>query len=686
MAGVGVLVHFAALFPLDRLVGILGLAVCAAVFARYQVKLPGRAYPTLGTVFVALSYVQFGMAAATLIQTVEALATPSDPPLALRRLFNFGQLQVSLLVLHLTVSNLVHGPADTSAANLALLLGSALYYAAILIFVSVMGSLSEGRSIAEVVPEKMEESYRSILVALAIMPPLLYTLQRGGWPTMLISAGALRASGYAVNLFLEQRRVHLDTLQKLSDLLARKTGAAENHATRVANLARLIAEAIGLPEDEVQTIFAAGTLHDIGEAEVDSRVVSIMARHAIATLADIEAYKEHAVLGEKLVAAMAGLAPVAKLIRQHHETWDGSGYPDGLKGTAIPIGARVLAAAEIVESMEDDDPHARLVRLSEVRGSLVDPDLVPAVQAALAQWDRPGRKAEGIVAGADAAMLQGKLVQAVRSSQVLETLGVSRVLSYEEGRFTNFRDEPVAVPVRDQVAPLAERCLQDQLPVSSVVISNVVISNVVTSNETAFYVYCIPAGDRSCSVLMFDVSQALAVEREHSRQIFQAYREVIAAATHGALMLLDAPAREDLMRQGELWGEMMLTQVSDCARSRELIDRLGAQYGVPAPELFRLKVCVSEAITNVFKHAGKGTLTVRTDPQHIRVIVSDQGAGIPYDILPKAILTDGYSTQRSLGKGFTVMLKYVDRVYLHTSGEGTMLVLERALAPAEVQP
>ncbi|HYG57213.1 MAG TPA: ATP-binding protein, partial [Symbiobacteriaceae bacterium] len=176
------------------------------------------------------------------------------------------------------------------------------------------------------------------------------------------------------------------------------------------------------------------------------------------------------------------------------------------------------------------------------------------------------------------------------------------------------------------------------------------------------------------------------VEREQTRRIWKAYRDVMSVATGGKLVLVDSEESSALLAEGEVRGHLELRHPEDGAVARSLVGTVLREEGFDQAEAFRLRVCVSESVTNVFKHAGKGTVTLRRTPEALRIVVADSGSGIPYDILPKAVLADGYSTQHSLGKGYSVMLRYMDRIYLGTSSQGTTVILERRAGGEPAQP
>ncbi|HYF95699.1 MAG TPA: HD domain-containing phosphohydrolase [Symbiobacteriaceae bacterium] len=660
LAGTLLLAAFVPTIPAADLLSALGMAALAVLFERLAMTLPNRVNFSLGSTIVFLAYGVHGPGAAYLAEAAAAMVIVLKVKKPVQKVFNFGQFLVSAGGFHLVSAALGGGPLTLLAASLG-------FFVVNTFLLALVFRLATRRPFRDLILDIIQQSYVGVIGSTILLLPMLYMFRSGGWLALLLQCAGLLAFRYATNLYLEQKRVHLNVVGRLCEILEKKTGAAESHAGRVAFLARTMAEALKLPAEEVDTIFTAGLLHDVGEAEIDPRVVAVMARKVIPTLADREAYKAHPELGEALVLRMEGMGPVARLIRSHHEAWDGSGYPDGLSGDAIPLGARILAAAEVLEDLEGDRD-AKMTLLPRLVGTAIDPGLGDVVSAALQKTELPAARAAAMIEDAGVAMLQNKLLQTVRSSQLLKTMGVGHVLSYDSSTgFTNFLGDRVEPPAGAEVLRLAREAVQRQLPGRQHVVDGGV----------AYDVYVIPAGVDAASVLLFDVTEALAVEREQTRTIFRAYRDVMSVVTGGRLTLIDEEESGALLAEGAVLGEAVLATPNDAALARALIEEQAPAMGFSQAEAFKLKVCVSEAVTNVFKHAGSGHFSLRLHDGALRAVISDRGQGIPYNILPRAILLEGYSTQKSLGRGFSVMLRFVDRLYVHTAGDGTVIVLER---------
>jgi len=159
------------------------------------------------------------------------------------------------------------------------------------------------------------------------------------------------------------------------------------HQQRVAELACAIAREMGLPESTVNILRFAGYLHDIGKVTIPAAILN---RPGPLTPVAMELVKLHPVTAHEVLKDVDFGGPVAAVVRQHHERLDGSGYPDGLKGDAIILEARILAVADVVDAMTSHRPyrpaHTLAVALEEIergRGTRFDASVVDACRAVL---------------------------------------------------------------------------------------------------------------------------------------------------------------------------------------------------------------------------------------------------------------------------------------------------------------
>ncbi len=181
-------------------------------------------------------------------------------------------------------------------------------------------------------------------------------------------------------------RLPTQAVEAASDALGRMMALHDpevgRHHARVAALAFAIAHTLGVPRTESEGIRLAAALHDIGKIAVPLAVVN---KAAPLSLAELQLLQTHPQAGQHILESIAFGAPVAAMVRQHHERVDGSGYPDGLSGGEILRGTRIIAIADVVDSMVTDRPYRRAPGLAaaeaELRrgcGSLYDPAAVDA--------------------------------------------------------------------------------------------------------------------------------------------------------------------------------------------------------------------------------------------------------------------------------------------------------------------
>ena len=190
---------------------------------------------------------------------------------------------------------------------------------------------------------------------------------------------------YAEELKLLYHRVQRATLQSLLGLantLEARDQYTHGHSQRVAGLARRLALAVGLSDVPARAVAQAGLLHDIGKIGIPE---AILRKPGSLTDAEWAIMRTHPVVGAQIVTPLEFLREEVSMIRHHHERVDGSGYPDGLRAGAIPLGARIVAVADVYDALSSDRPYRRQFSPSEVvaqierwAGQALDADLASA--------------------------------------------------------------------------------------------------------------------------------------------------------------------------------------------------------------------------------------------------------------------------------------------------------------------
>jgi two-component system cell cycle response regulator len=160
-----------------------------------------------------------------------------------------------------------------------------------------------------------------------------------------------------------------------------------SHVADVANLAVACAEALGLSADDVRSVEHAAELHDIGKVGIPS---GILTKQGPLDDEEWEFMRRHSIIGERILGGVPSLQREASMVRSSHERWDGRGYPDGLAGEEIPLGARIILVADAFCAMTEDRPYAPARSVESTRqelhacsGAQFDPAVVTAFLAAL---------------------------------------------------------------------------------------------------------------------------------------------------------------------------------------------------------------------------------------------------------------------------------------------------------------
>jgi len=173
-----------------------------------------------------------------------------------------------------------------------------------------------------------------------------------------------------------------ELVKVLVSIIEAKDPYMKHHALHVQKLSLLIAEEMAIPIHEYQLLEIAAILHDVGFTAISE---IIMKKPTKLTQSEFELIMQHPIIGEQILSSVPSLKSIAKIIRYHHERFDGSGYPDRLIGESIPRPARIIAVADVVEAMSFNRPYRpalgidkTLEEISQNKGTLYDPEVVDA--------------------------------------------------------------------------------------------------------------------------------------------------------------------------------------------------------------------------------------------------------------------------------------------------------------------
>ena len=437
LAGLGGLVFASVRLRLDHVVLFVVLMGLAMVASAVKIELPlGRSHSNLSLSHAINFWALFalGPAETACIAAVGAWAQCTLRPTGGRNplhriVFSISSLIVTVSIAGLPVALLL-GPDPTS---IAALVRTAAVVAPLYFFVNaalVAGAiaLSTRQPVRRLWQQNFLWSAPSYLMGaiLAAFATAASARGWGGWLALLAIPLYLVFRSYhtvVARLRAEQNEtrramdVQLATIEALALAIEAKAGCTPEHIRSIQHYAGTLAEATGLSDAEVQAVRTAALLHDIGNMAVPEHILS---KPDSLTPEEFERVKIHPRVGAEILRNVPFGAPVSELVLSHHERWDGTGYPAGLHGEHIPVGARILAIADCYSTLQATRPYrpARsekeaIAVLREYSGTAFDPALVelfiarlwltPAVDAAPVATETDWIDAENLVALQDIA-------------------------------------------------------------------------------------------------------------------------------------------------------------------------------------------------------------------------------------------------------------------------------------------
>jgi diguanylate cyclase (GGDEF)-like protein/putative nucleotidyltransferase with HDIG domain len=379
------------------------LAALTLLTGSFTVKVPSiNARISVSETFVFASVLLFGAAAGTATVLLESLIilfwmAPSGRPLH-RLLFNMAAPAIAIWISG-TVFFIASGiqPYSTHATPLPglflpLAAFTALYFllnswlVAIAVglethtsayeiwwtnFIWLSVNYFSGASVAALIVTYTSELDISTLL---IIVPLLVI----SYLTFKTAMGRVEDSNRHLS---ELNRLHLTTIETLAMAIDAKDQITHGHVRRVQTYAVSLAKRVGVADEKlIKAIEAAALLHDMGKLAVPEYILNKPGR---LTPAEFEKMKLHASVGADILSAINFPYPVVPIVRHHHESWDGTGYPYGLKATDIPIGARILSVVDCFDALTSDRPYRPRLSSNEAlkiivarRGSMYDPLIV----------------------------------------------------------------------------------------------------------------------------------------------------------------------------------------------------------------------------------------------------------------------------------------------------------------------
>src|SRR6202140_3492273 len=373
--------------------------IAALMASSLKVTLPGLdATLSVKLLFTLLGILELGMPETLLI----VLASTVGQAYLRRRhrvklvqfIFNWSQLTVSGPVAYgayaLVVAHVLHAPGP-----LALLVAAITNFGCNSAAMSTIIGLTEDKPIPKVWNDSYLWSFPYYMVGAAIAGLVHFLNGHIGWQSSLLVLPPIYLMYRSYRLYLgkletEKRHaeqvssLHLRTIEALALAIEAKDQTTGEHLQRVRVYAMELARDLGLTEDETEALRAASVLHDIGKLAVPEHIIS---KPGKLTPEEFEKMKIHPIVGAEILEHVDFPYPVVPIVRAHHEKWNGTGYPLGLAGEAIPIGARILGAVDCLDALATDRQYRRAVPLDEAMkvvqnesGTSFDPRVVEALR------------------------------------------------------------------------------------------------------------------------------------------------------------------------------------------------------------------------------------------------------------------------------------------------------------------
>jgi putative nucleotidyltransferase with HDIG domain len=396
-----------------------GCYLAVAVAASFlKIKLPGvNGTLSVNFLFVLLGILELSFGETLLFGIAEVIVqsfwNSSKQLKPIHILFNASQFSVGTAVAwgtyQLLTAHVLRGAVPIAAIAVAI-----TYFAFNTLAVAAVVRLSEGKPVLKIWSESYLWSFPYYLAGAAITSLMSFLNRHIGWQSSLLVFPPVYLMYRSYRLYLgklenEKRhaeqvsRIHLRTIEALALAIEAKDHTTHDHLQRVRIYALELAQELRLSTEEMEALEAASVLHDIGKLAVPEHIIS---KPGKLTPEEFEKMKVHPIVGAEILEQVDFPYPVVPIVHAHHEKWDGSGYPDGLKGEAIPVGARILAAVDCLDALASDRQYRRALPLDEAMARVVaeagksfDPRIVEILSRRYVEWESLA-KADSQKAGA----------------------------------------------------------------------------------------------------------------------------------------------------------------------------------------------------------------------------------------------------------------------------------------------
>ncbi len=383
LAGLPCLVYAAMHWQSDDPVKFGCYLLAALLAASLKVSLPGiEGTLSVNFLFTLLGILELSLPETLIIGLASTLAQfywrPARKVKLVQLVFNLAQVTVSSSVAYgsykLVVLYLLHKPGP-----LALLVAAITHFACNTSAMSTIIGLTEDKPVQKVWKDSYLWSFPYYMVGAAAAGLVNFLNRHVGWQSSLLILPPIYLMYRSYRLYLgkletekkhaeQVSHLHLRTIEALALAIEAKDETTGEHLQRVRVYAMELAKELGLSEDEKEALRAASVLHDIGKLAVPEHIIS---KPGKLTPEEFEKMKIHPIVGAEILEQVRFPYPVVPIVRAHHEKWDGSGYPHGLAGEAIPIGARILAAVDCLDALASDRQYRKALPLDEAMAKVV---------------------------------------------------------------------------------------------------------------------------------------------------------------------------------------------------------------------------------------------------------------------------------------------------------------------------
>jgi anti-sigma regulatory factor (Ser/Thr protein kinase) len=505
---------------------------------------------------------------------------------------------------------------------------------------------------------KVQEFVVPVLISMVVSPKLLMSDNvRQLAIEVLYASFFLAIIIFFSKKYIEQTFLRQDMSRKIVRLLENRIASRiTGHGMRVGAICEALLETFEYPKRRRLDLVQMAIMHDIGKSFLPSYVFE---KRGALTLSEEREYKSHCEKGAEIIKTIYPKGPFVDWVLYHHERWDGKGFPQGLKGTDIPLESRILAICNqldhLMMSHQDDVTVYRL--LQELAGTVLDPELVQKIGLSLISEIRATVGFEEAASEEEERITQDMS----RNIEGKQYVGQSALLRYTD-RLIN--DTNLQLP-EEKISQLARFAKE----------SGQKFHEFIELPDKTYEVYFSSYGEE-VFIFVHDLTPMLEFKKKTMLQILKSYQDVIRTLSNNKIHLC-MQEQELFDHLGDYIDSMRIHNVNDVPRSRAFVSRYISNYPITRSKM-EVLLAVSEATTNLVKHATEGEISLFFKNNVFQVLITDKGSGIPLHELPKTILVSGYSSKRSLGKGFSLMSTLSERVAVYTSSEGTKILLEFA--------